>query len=157
MYSQQNQTKLCPDCQRNGVETLIVWRENPEKPGFKPGTNKRFMMPVEVNTQTRHMCPYFQARPQPQQTMTSTAPSSSTSQTVYKGFTQNNSTAEDILKELQAINKNQGQIVEYLEVLAADKIKTGGIKKADQIERERERQRQNNTAYTYTAEDDMPS
>ena len=154
MYSQQNQTKLCPDCQRNGVETLIVWRENPEKPGFKPGTNKRFMMPVEVNSQQRHMCPYFTPQARAQTTMTN-VPQQTTTAPPYRGFTPNNNTAEEILTELKSINKNQGQIVEYLEVLAADKIKSGGLKKASEIETESERQ--NNTSYAYTPEDDMPT
>ena len=144
MYSQQGQgerAKPCSQCQQHGVQTLIQWRPNPDKVGqINQKTGRVFMKPWDVNANDWHQCQFYNP---PTTTQTTTV------QSLRPPFTPNDRTGESILKELQTLVKQNEQILEYLEVMAADKIKTG-IKPAAEISQREplpQPEYQNNTAY----------
>jgi len=143
MYSQQEKAKPCTQCAQNNVQTLIMWRPNPEKAGMiNQKTGRAYMRPWDVNKNDWHSCPYYNP------------PSGTTTTTTTKPpFTPNDKTGENILQELKNIGKQQDLIIEYLQVLAEKSIKQG-ITPADRINIDgrtnippEHRDYQNNTAY----------
>jgi hypothetical protein len=148
MYSQTERAKPCSQCNANGVQTLIQWRENPEKKGMiNQKTGRAYMKPWDVNKNDWHVCQFYNP-PQP-----GTSTNYGVNATTKPPFTPNDKTGENILKRLDDIVKQNEQMIMFLQVIAEKSIKQG-ITPAGDLMPPEHKDYQNNTGY---AEDDKPS